>query len=149
MGFKGDKKAMPVIPDEGWKDLGFQGTDPATDFRGVGIFGLEQLVYLANGVHGRKIYEEAQYGPFWYSFSVVALNITNAICTLLKTNRLDKLIYSTNDASDAGGLILLNNLYVELMIIFHREWMASKPTNLFAFNDIFARSFEKFELGFL
>jgi hypothetical protein len=27
-----------------WVDIGFQGKDPATDFRGVGILGLEQLL---------------------------------------------------------------------------------------------------------
>lgn len=32
--------------NEGWKQLGFQGTDPSTDFRGAGVFGLSQLVYL-------------------------------------------------------------------------------------------------------
>lgn len=30
-----------------WGELGFQGTDPATDFRGAGIFGLKNLVYFA------------------------------------------------------------------------------------------------------
>ncbi|KYR02260.1 engulfment and cell motility ELM family protein [Tieghemostelium lacteum] len=32
---------------EQWKLIGFQGTDPSTDFRGTGIFGLENLVYFA------------------------------------------------------------------------------------------------------
>ena len=27
-----------------WKDLGFQGEDPKTDFRGMGILGLENLL---------------------------------------------------------------------------------------------------------
>ena len=34
---------------EQWKELGFQGTDPATDFRGMGIFGLMCLQYPSNG----------------------------------------------------------------------------------------------------
>ncbi|GAM25161.1 hypothetical protein SAMD00019534_083360 [Acytostelium subglobosum LB1] len=32
---------------EQWKILGFQGTDPATDFRGMGVFGLDNLIYIA------------------------------------------------------------------------------------------------------
>tara|TARA_R110002050_G_scaffold163884_1_gene293897 strand:- start:391 stop:1002 length:612 start_codon:yes stop_codon:yes gene_type:complete len=32
---------------EQWKLLGFQGTDPATDFRGMGICGLNNLLYFA------------------------------------------------------------------------------------------------------
>ena len=30
-----------------WGDIGFQGTDPASDFRGAGIFGLRCLVYFS------------------------------------------------------------------------------------------------------
>lgn len=28
-----------------WQDIGFQGEDPKTDFRGMGILGLENLLY--------------------------------------------------------------------------------------------------------
>lgn len=31
---------------EHWKWMGFQGTDPATDFRGMGIIGLKHLLYF-------------------------------------------------------------------------------------------------------
>lgn len=37
---------------EQWKLLGFQGTDPATDFRGMGLLGLEQLVYFSENHTG-------------------------------------------------------------------------------------------------
>jgi ELMO domain-containing protein len=30
-----------------WKDIGFQGTNPSTDFRGVGVFGLWNIIYYA------------------------------------------------------------------------------------------------------
>ncbi|EGC40416.1 hypothetical protein DICPUDRAFT_96234 [Dictyostelium purpureum] len=42
---------------EQWKQMGFQGTDPCTDFRGMGIFGLDNLVYFAEhyGDKFRKI----------------------------------------------------------------------------------------------
>jgi ELMO domain-containing protein len=32
---------------EQWKKMGFQGTDPATDFRGMGLLGLQNLIYIA------------------------------------------------------------------------------------------------------
>jgi len=31
---------------EKWIDIGFQGVDPVTDFRGSGILGLENLYYF-------------------------------------------------------------------------------------------------------
>jgi len=39
-----DKEIQRISKE--WKQLGFQGTDPATDFRGSGIFGLQNLVYF-------------------------------------------------------------------------------------------------------
>ncbi|VDN34661.1 unnamed protein product [Gongylonema pulchrum] len=32
---------------EQWQKIGFQGADPSTDFRGMGILSLEQLIFLA------------------------------------------------------------------------------------------------------
>ena len=31
-----------------WVDIGFQGKDPATDFRGAGTLGLEQLLVITD-----------------------------------------------------------------------------------------------------
>ena len=44
---------MPGLPLEGriskqWSEIGFQGNDPATDFRGMGILGLKCLLYPCN-----------------------------------------------------------------------------------------------------
>lgn len=30
-----------------WSEIGFQGEDPMTDFRGMGILGLDNLIYFA------------------------------------------------------------------------------------------------------
>ena len=36
-----------VYVSQRWKDAGFQGTDPATDFRGGGFYALGNLLYMA------------------------------------------------------------------------------------------------------
>eukprot|EP01124_Arcella_intermedia_P005587 TRINITY_DN13309_c0_g1_i1.p1 TRINITY_DN13309_c0_g1~~TRINITY_DN13309_c0_g1_i1.p1 ORF type:complete len:818 (+),score=243.85 TRINITY_DN13309_c0_g1_i1:73-2526(+) len=41
-----DEQDMPDIPSEKWKIIGFQNSDPQTDFRGAGRFGLECLLKL-------------------------------------------------------------------------------------------------------
>lgn len=40
-----------------WKDIGFQGSDPATDFRGMGLLSLENLVFFSTVFtdHARNI----------------------------------------------------------------------------------------------
>ena len=45
-------KQLASRVSEQWKDMGFQGTDPATDFRGMGLLGLEQLIYFAERYPG-------------------------------------------------------------------------------------------------
>jgi len=42
-----DKSPSSSISSGAWSDLGFQGKDPSTDFRGMGLLGLTQLVYFA------------------------------------------------------------------------------------------------------
>jgi hypothetical protein len=41
------KEALPARRCKEWGRIGFQGKDPATDFRGMGVLGLELLTYLA------------------------------------------------------------------------------------------------------
>ena len=152
-GFKGDG-AIPPIPDERWKELGFQGVDPASDFRSVGILGLQQLVYFAEfeKCKYRPIYQEAEYGPYWYSFAIVALNATNAVCTYLKNGQLDIILYQTSPEGSmkdpAEKMDLLHKIFAELLVSFHRDWMDIKPANLFAFNEVFAKSMRRMEASF-
>ena len=61
-----------------WKKLGFQGRDPASDFRGSGIFGLRCLVYMALRYPStfRSMYDypiTEQQGR--YPFSIAGLNM--------------------------------------------------------------------------
>ena len=37
-----------AVPSRRWKDMGWQGTDPATDFRGGGLMALQNLLYMAH-----------------------------------------------------------------------------------------------------
>jgi len=59
---------------EKWKEFGFQGKDPSTDFRGAGLFGLQQLMYLAENYSNEFI--EMKNSAKDYSFAISALNIT-------------------------------------------------------------------------
>lgn len=58
--------AIPV-PDARWKELGFQGADPSTDFRGMGLLGLDQLVAFATHApkSAHNILQQSQFGSAW------------------------------------------------------------------------------------
>jgi len=47
-----------------WVDVGFQGKDPSTDFRGAGVLGLEQLLAITDvgspyREHALKMYQDS------------------------------------------------------------------------------------------
>lgn len=73
-----------------WGELGFQGTDPATDFRGMGILGLIQLEYFAvtRTDEARKVLADSMHPRRYYPFSATGINITAFVLEMLRENRL-------------------------------------------------------------
>ena len=70
---------------EQWKLLGFQGTDPATDFRGMGLLGLNNLIYFAENYTEsfRKIVTvQAERKERDYPVAVAGINVTQLLCDL-------------------------------------------------------------------
>ncbi|OEL28563.1 ELMO domain-containing protein A [Dichanthelium oligosanthes] len=72
---------------EQWKDMGWQGKDPSTDFRGGGFISLENLLYFARNFP--KSFQELlrkQNGDraIWeYPFAVAGVNITFMLIQML------------------------------------------------------------------
>ena len=70
-----DRKSME------WVDIGFQGKDPATDFRGAGTLGLQQLLAITdeNSKYRKealRMYRDSINVKHWYFFAASGLNIT-------------------------------------------------------------------------
>jgi len=87
--------------DKRWTDAGFQGPDPGTDFRGAGVYGLRQLIYLAE----RQPDNFARYRESDYPFSIAGLNITMMIYSLLGWG------FKKVDISNAGKRVLYEYLF--------------------------------------
>ncbi len=62
-----------------WKTIGFQGTDPSTDFRGAGLFGLQNLHYLVH-IEPRVVKRMTKYesvsSEHYLPFAISSLNMT-------------------------------------------------------------------------
>ena len=74
-----------------WIDIGFQGQDPATDFRGSGLLGLKQLVSLCiDQRHSKKaleMYAASQVLEQWFFFAVTGINITQRLLNSLNDSK--------------------------------------------------------------
>lgn len=58
-----------------WKELGFQGTNPSTDFRGCGVFGLSNLLYFHQEYpHSFIILQRGQHHDEKYPFAITGMN---------------------------------------------------------------------------
>lgn len=78
-----------------WGQIGFQGSDPATDFRGMGMQGLDDLVYYAQ-VHpksARRALQCSLHPVSWYPFAVVGINITQYAVQILLTRKLQYYLF--------------------------------------------------------
>ena len=71
-----------------WKDMGWQGVDPATDFRSGGVLSLQNLVWFAK--HRRETYERLLYkktgtrSAWEYPFAAAGVNVTFALVDVLE-----------------------------------------------------------------
>jgi hypothetical protein len=77
--------SFPGTKHEHWKLLGFQGTDPGTDFRGMGQLALQCLVYFAQ--HHMTLCHElvaAQLAGRSYPLAVAVINFCSVLGDQLK-----------------------------------------------------------------
>ena len=72
-----------------WIEIGFQGADPATDFRGAGVLGLRQLLSICTEARYKEaalqMYQDSLNQDCWYFFAVTGLNITSKLIISLKS----------------------------------------------------------------
>lgn len=70
----GDQPLPSNMHSDKWMEIGFQSYDPTTDFRGAGLFGLQQIVYIVT-MHSeqfKKLLKESED----YLLAISCINIT-------------------------------------------------------------------------
>lgn len=127
-----------------WSHIGFQGEDPGTDFRGMGLLGLIQLEYLSQKPNdlARNLLRSSLDEKYNYPFAIVGINITYNLLKLYRDGTMKHLYFDTEDTSFRNRQPflklsrLLNDLYVELYLRFDCFWRVSKPKNIFEFKSL-------------
>lgn len=118
-----------------WSDIGFQGDDPKTDFRGMGMLGLHDLVYFASKhpESARHALSHSNHPQFGYSFAIVGINLTELTLSLLLSGVLKNHFY--NSVSGKPTLENLHQVYCHVFCEFDKFWMAEKP-NIMEFGSV-------------
>ncbi|XP_051146726.1 uncharacterized protein LOC127262165 isoform X3 [Andrographis paniculata] len=81
-----DQEFCGLISEQ-WKEMGWQGKDPSTDFRGGGFISLENLLYFAKNFpksfHDLLRKKEGDRALWEYPFAVAGVNITFMLIQML------------------------------------------------------------------
>ncbi|ERE76916.1 ELMO domain-containing protein 1 [Cricetulus griseus] len=79
-----------------WCEIGFQGDDPKTDFRGMGLLGLYNLQYFAerDATVAQQVLSDSLHPKCRYSFAIVGINITDLAYNLLVSGALKTHFYN-------------------------------------------------------
>ncbi|XP_072303135.1 ELMO domain-containing protein 1 isoform X2 [Eucyclogobius newberryi] len=135
------KELRPDCPLTGriskqWCEIGFQGSDPKTDFRGMGLLGLSNLLYFAehDKVTALQMLNDSLQPKHKYSFAIVGINITDLAFSLLLSGALKTHLY--NVAPEMPRLQHFQQTFCYLMQEFHGFWVEEDPSDIMEFNRV-------------
>ncbi|KAI9352649.1 ELMO/CED-12 family-domain-containing protein [Obelidium mucronatum] len=122
-----------------WEKIGFQGTDPATDFRGMGCLGLDDLFYYAkyHSVSFQRVLKSSHHDTAWFSMAIVGINITGFTLSLLRKRCLQSFFYKYGVSKD-----VYHEFYCYVFNAFEVKWTAG---NSFLTVMDFGKFFDEFQ----
>ncbi|KAL4707929.1 hypothetical protein ACJJTC_013720 [Scirpophaga incertulas] len=122
-----------------WQHIGFQGDDPKTDFRGMGILGLENLLFFATEYPqaSSHVLSHSLHPKYGYTFAIVGINLTSMAYYLLQDGSAKT--YMFNARNHLPSINLFHRFYCYLFFEFDKMWIESKPENIMEFSIIFKR----------
>jgi len=143
--YKLTKLHCPSKTGSHWELVGFQGSDPSTDFRGVGILGLIQPLALSLSETALpflvEVIEFSQCPTQGFPFMVLSLNVTCIVLNLLRDGYLDRLIRDKNSVFD-----VVNVYYGAVLFYIYDTWRNENLT-LVASGELLKRAEHKCKLN--
>ncbi|KAL0406174.1 UNVERIFIED_CONTAM: ELMO domain-containing protein A [Sesamum latifolium] len=126
---------------EQWKDMGWQGANPSTDFRGCGFVSLENLLYFARTypvTFNRLLLKQAGSRAEWeYPFAVAGINVSFMLIQMLDLHsekprclpgyNFVKLLEENEEAFDV--------LYCMAFALMDAQWLAMHASYM-EFNEV-------------
>ncbi|KAF8390638.1 hypothetical protein HHK36_025165 [Tetracentron sinense] len=115
---------------EQWKEMGWQGRDPSTDFRGAGFISLENLLFFAKTFstsYQRLLNKKGGKRATWeYPFAVAGVNITFMIMQMLDL-----------DAYKCASMNQLKQIHAQMIVSarIHDNYASSRMLSFCALSD--------------
>jgi hypothetical protein len=136
--------------------IGFQRSDPQTDFRGMGILGLHNLVQFCRNhrIFARRVLRQfcdQQAEPTRaLPFAITAINVTGFLFKLCEERKLDIVfLYSlasqseneqengeNNENANKSGIDTFQCIFDVFFAMLLHEWIESNPSSIMGFRDV-------------
>eukprot|EP00038_Savillea_parva_P009587 m.184554 g.184554 ORF g.184554 m.184554 type:complete len:285 (+) comp16169_c0_seq1:50-904(+) len=107
-----------------WSDIGFQGKDPATDFRGQGLLGLQNILFVVRN-HTEACRRMVQQHSAGFPFAIAVINISLYLTQLI--NKYPGAVGNWLFVDPAPGnpcnpLAVFNELFARVFLDFERYY---------------------------
>ncbi|XP_015572241.1 ELMO domain-containing protein C isoform X2 [Ricinus communis] len=135
-----DQQLRGLISDQ-WKEMGWQGRDPSTDFRGAGFISLENLLFFAKTFSTsfqRLLKKQGGKRSAWeYPFAVAGVNVTFMIMQMLdldasKPRTFVRSVFLQMLSENEWAFDLL---YCVAFVVMDKQWLERNATYM-EFNDV-------------
>lgn len=134
-------REIPPLKSELWKEMGWQGVDPSTDFRGGGYISLENLIFFARNFPDSfqmLLHKQVGMRSEWeYPFAVAGVNISFMLVQMLD-------LQSGVPSSRVGVRFLellgederaFDNLFCVAFLMMDAQWLAKRASYM-EFNEV-------------
>lgn len=132
---------------EQWKQLGFQGKDPKTDFRGMGRLALEAILKFSQDTRAKNFILKASHPVTGWSFGILGINITQLLVDLIESGngKIRNYIYKKfleMEVLECGDLEktcldIFCSLFIEVLMDFKTNyWQISSQADIMNFNQV-------------
>ena len=104
------------------EEIGFQGKNPLTDFRGSGLLGLKQLWYFSiNDIRSEQVFRIATGKRTWYYYAATGISISGKVIQFIEERDCDKYFYDNNNEINLYNFT--QSLYNEFFVAFNNMWI--------------------------
>jgi hypothetical protein len=104
-----------------WEDIGFQTSNPETDFRSTGLFSIFFLLYFVDSMYlplAKQIYQFSHDEKQEFPFCCIGINLANILIKYLRRTRTNiRKLINENTAID-----LIGKLFIALYLNFYLKW---------------------------
>ncbi|XP_031104214.1 ELMO domain-containing protein A [Ipomoea triloba] len=134
-------REFPSLKSELWKDMGWQGCDPSTDFRGGGYVSLENLIYFAKeypkSFQNLLNKQNGERSEWEYPFAVAGINISFMLVQMLdlqsgKPSTLAAIHFLDLLSEDDRAF---DDLFCIAFEMLDAQWLAKRASYM-EFNDV-------------